>query len=150
MCIRHQVVRQHSEGLVRENKQTQRHENELSLFLCFLLSVTKTPTHFEVAFGGYLSACCPVSKWICLFFAKWPPPQEIKTKCDIHLKAIAQAVWSELISMGPLYISALYPPGLVTSESVNIISLSLSPLFPDCFHTHETRPAGDCKNKLQV
>lgn len=35
MCIWHQVVRQHSEGLIRENKQTQRHENDLSFFWVF-------------------------------------------------------------------------------------------------------------------
>ena len=27
-------------------------------------------------------------------FTKWPPLQRMKTKCDIHLEAIAQTVWS--------------------------------------------------------
>lgn len=65
--------------------------------------------------------------------AKCPLFEQIKTKCDVHLKAIVQ---TEFISMGPLCIAAVYPPGLVTFESANIISLSLCFLIASTHSKH--------------
>ena len=92
---RHMVVRQQFIGLINENKRIQRNENNPSFFLYFS---TKRSTHPHtlkwLLRASYWNIAWSHKSNVSIFI-KWypirPALEQIKSKCDIHLEAIAQA-----------------------------------------------------------
>lgn len=142
--LRHMVVRQHSKGLISENKRTQRQENDQSFFLYFSAQWLKHQRtlkwviyrHVARSQSEYVYSCTVTSSLGNKNKMRHPfggncPSSLIRTHFN-----------------GAFIFSCSLSSGL--SDIWICEHNSSLPVFPDCFHTHEASPAGDCKNKLHV
>lgn len=123
------VLRKH---FINENKWTQRHENDQSFLLFFS---TKRSTHQHTlmwVLRGNDRHVARSHKPNVSIFVKYPSPlpppnPPISANKDKMRHPFGGNCPSRpIISVGPLYISIVYPRGLVTFESVIIISFPLS------------------------